>query len=193
MSAESDYYEAKRSYNRAVAERQSLRNQESACCSARANATSNIQNAQTNKINFEKRLAEIEKIIKMLDGSGGWFSANVPSSIENANKQLSKADESFKKCMTCTGYPPAELTEVFKTLRVDEDANTSQALDMLKKEKIRLETEIQNLKKSIAENQQIVQNMIKQLASISFAKIANTKTIAFAAYDMQAAKKAMMN
>ena len=65
--------------------------------------------------------------------------------------------------MTCTGYPPAELTEVFKTLRVDEDANTSQALDMLKKEKIRLETEIQNLKKSIAENQQIVQNMIKQL------------------------------
>ena len=62
MSAESDYYEAKRSYNRAVAERQSLRNQESACCSARANAASNIQNAQTNKINFEKRLAEIEKI-----------------------------------------------------------------------------------------------------------------------------------
>jgi len=193
MSAELDYYESKKAYNKAVAERQALRSREEACCSARANAATNIQNAQTNKINFEKRLAEIEKIIKMLDGSGGWFSANVPSSIENANKQLSKADESFKKCMTCTGYPPAELTEVFKTPRVDEDANTSQALDMLKKEKIRLETEIQNLKKSIAENQQIVQNMIKQLATINFAKIANTKTVAFAAYDMQAAKKAMMN
>ena len=193
MSAELDYYESKKAYNKAVAQRQSLQKQETACYTAKSNAISNIHNAQTNKINFEKRLAEIEKIIKMLDGTGGWFSVNVPEAIDKANKQLSKVDESFKKCMTCTGYQPAKLGEVFKVLTVAEDDNTNQALEILKQEKIRLQKAIDNLKESIVQNQQIVKNMIKQLTSISIAKISNIKSIAFAAYDMNVAKKAMMN
>ena len=80
-----NYYKSK--YNSAASQKKASEQQESNYRAQKDAAKNALSNAKSDKVNFEKRLRGIEDIIKMLEGTGGWFSTDVPGEISTATKR----------------------------------------------------------------------------------------------------------
>lgn len=183
-----DYYKGK--YNSAANQKIASQNKENRYISDRKNAVSDKNACISQKINFEKRLEGIEKIIKMLEGNGGWFSADVPEDIEKAQKALSKVDSSFRGCIKMTGgVSAASLEEAFEIKSVESDSNSASALQAFRNEKSRLEQEIENLKKKINELSSLVDSLTKQIRACDAEQRALQASMNSYAYDMNHYKK----
>ncbi len=159
-----DYYRKKyedAAWNLRAAERdhQEYRSQKSAAVGKR-------DNLSQQKVNFEKRLEGIERIIAMLEGTGGLFTENVPETIRKAQKSLSKTDESFRSSIRLTGGSAAPSFEnAFETKSVEADAHTASALQAFKREKNRLEKEIENLKIQISRLSELIDDLNRKISA----------------------------
>ena len=122
-AAESYSYYKNKYYNAANQKRTSEK-QEQSYVSQKKSATSKMNALSTQKVNLEKRLSGIVNIIKMLEGTGGWFSANVPNAISKATSALNKTIDSYRSCIKMSGVVAASLKSAFISRR-KSDVNES--------------------------------------------------------------------
>lgn len=138
----------------------------------------------SNKINFQKRIEAIGSIIKILEGNGGWFSDNVPSAISEADKNVQKADESFKQCIRCDGISPPDMATVFKCKSVQEDQDSAEALQAYKNEKARLERAVEELDRSMKQLEAKSNELVARMNNINAQQQALRRSMAGSAFEM---------
>lgn len=131
--AEENYYYFKNKCENALIDRQETK--------------SSITQCECDKLNFDKRIKDLEKIIEMLERNNPF--TGISFSIDNANKLAIETDDSFKECIKSNDLACANLNDVFKTKSVTEDINSNNALIEFKNEKQRLEDAIDNLNRKI--------------------------------------------
>ena len=165
--ASSAYYSAKSQYNSAASEYRKYENDSASCRSELREASNQYSQCSRDKINFEQRVEDIERIIGCLEGNGGWLSVNVPQIIGVANKAAQEADTGFKQCIKCSDVNPPDLSEVFKAPAVTEDQNSNSALEEYKKEKARLEQAIEDLKRQMANLAQQADELSKKIQQLA--------------------------
>lgn len=178
------YYKSQ--YYDAASQREASIRQENKYISEK-NAANNQKNELTaQKINFEKRLEGIIKIIKMLEGSG-----SVPSSIAKVIKTTKKADESFKSAIKHDSGLVVSIETAFKTKSVEEDGYSASALQKYKNEKNALEQNIENLKKQINALSEQISSLASQISSCNAVQASLKRTMNSSAYEMNHYRKYM--
>ena len=144
---------------------------------------------RSNKINFQKRIKEIGSIINILEGSGGFFSANVPSAIGTAGNAVQKADESFRQCIRCDGISAPDMSEVFKCKTVQEDNDSSESLQGYKSEKARLEQAVEELDRNMKQLEAKADELVRNINDLAVRQQSLKKTMMGSAFEMAHYKK----
>lgn len=184
------YYQNK--YYTAASQRNVSMRQEQAYLSQKSAVTSKMNDFSVQKLNFEKRLEGIIKIIKMLEGSGGWFTTNVPSAISKATSTIQKTDTSYKRSIRMTGgMAAASLETVFAVKTVEGDYRSASALQAYKSEKTRLEQSIANLNSQIASLSSQISLLNKQISACNAAQVSYRNIMNFSAYELNHYRKYM--
>lgn len=182
------YYKSK--YQTAANQKRASERQEQAYISEKKSVTAQWNSLSTQKVNFEKRLEGVEEIIKMMEGTGGWFSTNVPDAIEKAQRSISKTDSSFRSCMRLSGgVGAASLENAFKPKTVAADVHASSALAAFKAEKARLEQEIANLNTQLTNLASMVSSLTKKINACNATQASLQSSMNSYAYDMNHYKK----
>lgn len=184
------YYQNK--YYSAANQRNASMRQEQAYISQKSAATTKMNDLSAQKLNFEKRLEGIIKIIKMLEGSGGWFATNVPSTISKAISTIQKTDTSYKRSIRMTGgIAAASLETAFAVKTVEGDHRSASALQAYKEEKTRLEQNIADLKSQIVSLSNQISTLSDQISACSAAQASYKNTMNSSAYEMNHYRKYM--
>ncbi len=117
--------------------------------SSKKRASTDLANSRKEKQNLEKRLDGVRKIIDMMEGSGGFFSVNIPEKIKRVNKSSDSAGSDFKGCIRCTGVQSADFADKFHTEKVHENRHSSNALQEFENEERRLISAIDAIDRQI--------------------------------------------
>ena len=182
------YY--KNRYNSAANQKRASEKQEQSYISQKSQANSQINALSSQKINFERRLRGIEGIIKMLEGSGGFFSKNVPATISKATNALNKVDNSYRKSIRRTGGgSDARLATAFEIKTVEGHPNSSNALQQYKAEKARLEQELQNLKNQLNNLSALVSQLNSKINACNATQASLQSSMNSYAYEMNHYRK----
>lgn len=189
--AKEEYDYSRSKYMQAASEKAASERAEQSYIDQRKTAMSTIQSCKTDKTNFEKRIKQIEEIIKMLEGRGGFFSEDVPESITNANTSSQKADQSFKSCIKCDGISSASLDDVFHSKSVEEDSNSNNALNAFKNEKARLEEAVENLERQISSLSSSINDLNTQIRNCNSTQASLRHSMNGYAYEMSHYKRYM--
>ncbi len=177
------YYKHK--YENAANQKRASERLEQSYISQRSSASSQLNNAKAQKVNLEKRLEGVEKIIKMLEGTGGWFSTNVPNAIQTAKNKLKQADNSYRSSIKVTGgIAAASIESAFATKAVEEDANSANALNEFKKERTRLEQAISELNSQINNLAATIANLTSSINACNETQASLQSAMNSYAYDM---------
>ena len=185
-----EYYQSR--YYAAASERNASIRQEQELASQKSAASAMMNDLSTQKLNFEKRLEGIVKIIRMLDGSGGWFSENVPDTISKAMSSIQKTDASYRKSIRMTGgMAAASLESAFRTKTVEADPRSASALQSYRAEKARLEQSIADLKNQIASLSSQISSLSRQISACSAAQASCKNAMNTSAYEMNHYRKYM--
>lgn len=186
------YFYYKDRYSTAASQRSASIRQEESFVSQRSAASSQMSSLSAQKINFEKRLEGIENIIKMLEGSGGWFATDVPGAISKAVSSIQRADSSYHQSIKMTGgTAAASLETAFKAKTVEEDYRSSSALQGYKTEKARLEQSIADLKAQIASLSSLISSLSSKISACNADQAALQRAMNSSAYEMNHYKKYM--
>lgn len=189
-SEEYSYY--KHRYSDAAAQRSASMRLEDSYVSERNAANSQLSSLSSQKLNFEKRLEGIDNIIKMLEGTGGWFSTNVPSTITKAVSSIQKTDASYHQSIRMTGgTAAASLATAFRTKTVDEDANSASALQGYKTERAKLEQNIIDLNNQIASLSGMISSLNGKINACNADQASLQRTMNESAYVMNHYKRYM--
>jgi len=105
----------------------------------RTKSQSELQACGASKINLEKRLEDVQKIIHTLDTS-------VETAITEANRSSKKAEEWYTAVIHCVGIPGASIQAMYMTKTVGEDDDTAAAYRLCRKEEQRLRDGIEELR-----------------------------------------------
>ncbi len=182
------YYKVK--YERAASQKYTSERQEAAYIAEKTAAVTKLNSLSSQKASFEKRLRGIEEIIRILEGTGGWLSANVPEAIENAKKSLSKADTSFSGSMRLSGVAGTMcLQNAFLTKTVEEDTHSATALAAFRAEKARLETELDNLHQQLDSLSDLVSSLKSKINACNATQRSLKHSMNSHAYDMNHYRK----
>lgn len=183
-----DYYKGK--YNAAANQKRASERQEQAYREEKKNAISRKSELSAQKISFEDRLEGIVKIIAMLEGTGGWFTENVPDSIGKAQRALSKTDSSFRGCIKLTGGgSSASMETAFAMKTVDADQNSASALQAYRTEKNRLEGQLEELRRQIDSLSEQIASLTGKINSCNSEQWSLQSSMNSYAYDMNHYKK----
>ncbi len=184
------YYQNK--YYAAASQRNASMRQEQAYISERSAATAKVNDLSNQKLNFEKRIEGIIKIINMLEGSGGWFATNVPSTILKATSTIQKTDASYNRSIRMTGgVRAASLEEAFSIKTVEEDCRSASALQAYKEEKTKLEQSVADLKSQMASLSSQISMLSSQISACSAVQASYKNTMNSSAYEMNHYRKYM--
>lgn len=184
------YYKTK--YCNAANQKYASEKQEQSYVSQKSSASSRMRSLSSEKVNFEKRLNGIVNIIKMLEGNGGWFAVNVPSTISKVSSALSKTDSSYRNSIKMTGgVAAASLESAFKAKSVDSDINSATALQRYKTEKARLEQEIANLNTQITTLTNTISTLTSKINACNATQASLRSSMNSYAYEMNHYKKYM--
>ena len=184
------YYQNK--YYNAANQRNASKRQEQEFISQKSAAAAKMNESSSQKLNFEKRLEGIIKIIRMLEGTGGLFSADVPGAISKAASTLQKTDTSYRRSIRMTGgTAAASLESAFAVKTVEGDPRSASALAAYKAEKERLEQNIADLKSQIASLSGQITALSRQISACSAAQVSYKNTMNTCAYEMNHYRKYM--
>ena len=121
----------------------------------------------------------------MLEGTGGWFSTNVPNAIQTAKNKLKQADNSYRSSIKVTGgIAAASIESAFATKAVEEDANSANALNEFKKERTRLEQAISELNSQINNLAATIANLTSSINACNETQASLQSAMNSYAYDM---------
>lgn len=182
------YYKGK--YEDAATQKRASEQQEQSYIAERNTANCQITALSAEKINLEKRVQGIEKIIRMLEGTGNIFSVDVPAAIDRAKKTLSRADDSLRKSMRLSGGgTAASLETAFALKTVEENAHSASALLAFKAEKERLEQAIEEMHAQLANLESLVESLTGKINTCNLSQEALQSSMSSYAYDMNHYKK----
>ena len=159
--------------------------------SQRNSERSKYNNLASQKLNLEKRLSAIESIIKMLEGTGGWRSTNVPDAILRVNSALNKADDAYRRSIKMDGCAVASLESVFSVPTVEGEHHSAAALLAYKAERNRLGQEISNLNTNISALSASISALNGKINSCSSAQEDYRRIMSSSAYEMNHFRKYM--
>lgn len=188
--AADEYYRSKSKYQNAANQRYMAKRAEENCRTEVKNAKAEIKACKSEKINFEKRIEDIKKIVGALDGSQsggsvmGMFGKNAPELISKVNNQANETDESYKTSIKCSDYAPASMVNSFRSKSIDEDSNTSGALTKFKNEIVRLENELANLKARMNSLSSTVSTLQSKIRAYSVEQMDWQRQMSSSAYEM---------
>lgn len=188
--AEDSYYHAKNTYANAAAQKSASQRAERNYIAQKNACASDIQSCQTEKTNFEKRIAGIDAIIKALEGSGG-AGIDVPDMIRSVNTAAGNVDASFKGAIHCAEILPADFGGIFSSKSVYDDAHSNDALCAYKSEKARLEQAVAELEAKIASLYASIDQLTSKINACNIAQTSYARTMNSAAYDMSHFKRYM--
>ncbi len=182
------YYRGK--YNNAANQKWESERQEQGYRNEKAAAVNQRGELNSQKVHFEKRLEGVEKIIKMMEGRGGWFAADVPSAISKAQKSLAETDTSFRGSIRLSGGGGgASMETAFKPKSVEADAHSASALAAFRAERDNLEQKIAELRSQIANLDAQITSLNSQIRSCNETQSSLQRSMNSYAYDMNHYKK----
>jgi len=187
--AQEGYYSSKRKYDAASEQKRSSEIAEESYRAQRSSAKSEIASCKKDKINFEKRIKDIEKVIGCFTGAS--FFNDIPSEINQFNSSSKKADNSYRNCIKTADIQAANLSEVFRAKSVEEDNDTSTALSELQNEKNRLEQEVANLKAQLQSLSNIVDTLSSNIRACDAEQARCTRQMFASSFDMNHYRKHM--
>ena len=141
------YY--KRKYNNASSQKSTSERKEEEYRTSKSRAESDLKDSKKEKLNLEKRLEGVRKIIAMMEGTGGLLSKNIPDKIQKSNKSSDESGVNFKGCIKCTGVASADVAQKFHSDKVHENVHSSNALTAFETEERRLVNAIAEIERQI--------------------------------------------
>ena len=186
--AEEEYYNSKRNYQNASYNYNRLKNTENSERQNFENIKSQYQSSFSQKINFQKRIKDLDEIIQIMERSG---ILSLPDSINNANQAIKNADESYKGCIKCTGINSADICEAFSLNTVEGDSDSNSALNDFKKEKQRLENSVKEIESNIQNLHSQAESTATRIRSICDQQSNYRNIMKSSAYTMNHYKKYM--
>jgi chromosome segregation ATPase len=181
------YYKNK--YYAAVEQKKKSQKQEKIYISEKTTVSAKYNSLSGQKVDINERLEGIIRVIKMLEGTGGGLSENVPSTISRMVSVLKKADESYKSSIKMSGKSAATLEGVFFVKTVEGDSRTAMALQQLRNERDRLEQQISKLDSQINSLSEQLASLNSKIAFCNATQALLTKTMSISAYEMNHYKK----
>ncbi|MBQ8298177.1 MAG: hypothetical protein IJX77_10395 [Ruminococcus sp.] len=178
------YYASKRKYSEAASQRYASQRAEEGYRAERSRTLGAIASCASDKINFERRIEDLEKIIGMMQGTGGFFSEDVPGAISTANSSLAQADNSYRSCIKCDSLAAPDMTDIFRNKAVEEEQNSASALQGFISEKARLEQAVIELQAQINALSAAVDTLSQQIRSCNAEQASLSKIMAGSAYDI---------
>lgn len=177
------YYKHK--YEDAANQKRASERLESSYVGQKNSAVSQLNAASSQRVNLEKRLEGVEKIIKMLEGSGGWFTSSVPEAIDKAKSKLKQADSSYRSSIRVIGGTTAASIETaFAIKSVEEDPNSANALSEFKKERTRIEQAITELQSQINNLSSLISSLTSSINACNQTQASLQSAMNSYAYDM---------
>lgn len=175
----------KHKYEDAANQKRASERLESSYVSQKNSAVSQLNAANSQRVNLEKRLEGVEKIIKMLEGSGGWFTSSVPEAIDKAKSKLKQADSSYRSSIRVIGGTTAASIETaFAIKSVEEDPNSANALSEFKKERTRIEQAITELQSQINNLSSLISSLTSSINACNQTQASLQSAMNSYAYDM---------
>lgn len=153
--AAEEYYASKSRYANAANQRASAAKAAENCSYEKSQALSAIESCKNDKLNFEKRIEDIQTIIGAMEGSGGGSSlisamgADLPTILNQFNDSAQQTDTSYQGSIKCSDFIAASFLNVFKDKGVIEDTLLSGSLEMFRNEVQRLQEALQNLEQQM--------------------------------------------
>lgn len=175
----------KHKYEDAANQKRASERLESSYVSQKNSAVSQLNAANSQRVNLEKRLEGVEKIIKMLEGSGGWFTSSVPEAIDKAKSKLKQADSSYRSSIRVIGgTTSASIESAFAIKTVEEDPNSANALSEFKKERTRIEQAITELQSQINNLSSLISSLTGSINACNQTQASLQSAMNSYAYDM---------
>lgn len=192
-TAEQLYYENKKKYNNAYNERCASQKKENGYISQKKQIGSQLYANNCRKNSIEQRLVDIEMILKKLLGNGGWMTQSVPEAISDASNSLAQLSEGFRAVFTLEGgsVSAAHLNDIFEIHTVEKDTYLSYAAEEFKREKVRLETELAEVKRKIANASSAINDLQQKINQCNVQQAKYTKQMTNCALEMSYYKKFM--
>lgn len=175
----------KHKYEDAANQKRASERLESSYVSQKNSAVSQLNAANSQRVNLEKRLEGVEKIIKMLEGSGGWFTSSIPEAIDKAKSKLKQADSSYRSSIRVIGgTTSASIESAFAIKTVEEDPNSANALSEFKKERTRIEQAITELQSQINNLSSLISSLTSSINACNQTQASLQSAMNSYAYDM---------
>ena len=175
----------KHKYEDAANQKRASERLESSYVSQKNSAVSQLNAANSQRVNLEKRLEGVEKIIKMLEGSGGWFTSSIPEAIDKAKSKLKQADSSYRSSIhVIGGTTSASIESAFAIKTVEEDPNSANALSEFKKERTRIEQAITELQSQINNLSSLISSLTSSINACNQTQASLQSAMNSYAYDM---------
>lgn len=105
---------------------------------ARKQTTQNLAEVKSQQHDLERRLAEVEKILRS-------FESEVDEVISKANGSAKKAHSLYHASIVCSGVTSANVESAYSSKSVNVDSHSSAAYQACFQEKTRLEKAIERL------------------------------------------------
>lgn len=182
--AQEAYDSAKSKLNNAADQYVQTRNAMNSLQSERSRAKAKSDTVNNQKINFEKRIEDIERIIQMLGENGP-----VAEAISDSNKWAQSVQDNFNKQVLCTGISSPEIARAFRTPTVEENADSQAAVAELKKVKARLEQAVADLNSQLNAMDEEMAKLNSQMNSLASTQSDLAKTMARYSFEMNHYKK----
>jgi uncharacterized protein YlxW (UPF0749 family) len=186
--AADEYYASRNRYNDAANQKYQSERQEEGYRSERCGVVNALNSCHSDKINFEKRLEDLTKIIGCMEGSGF---IDVPGSIGVSNNSSEQADDSLRKSIQCDDIATPDFAGVFRCKSVEEETHSNNALNDFKKERERLKQAIEDLKNQINQLNAAFDNLSSQIAACNAQQAELRKVMVSSAFDMSHFKSYM--
>ena len=195
--AAEEYYASKSRYANAANQRASAAKAAENCSYEKSQALSAIESCKNDKLNFEKRIEDIQTIIGAMEGSGGGSSlisamgADLPTILNQFNDCAQLTVGSYLGCFKCPDFTAASFLNVFKNKGVIEDTLLSGSLEMFRNEVQRLQEALQNLEQQINQLSGLVGELTSKINLYQMEQADWRKVMVSSAFEMNHFKNYM--
>lgn len=195
--AAEEYYASKSRYANAANQRASAAKAAENCYYEKSQALSAIESCKNDKLNFEKRIEDIQTIIGAMEGSGGGSSlisamgADLPTILNQFNDSAQQTDSSYQGSIKCPDFIAASFLDVFKNKGVIEDTLLSGSLEMFRNEMQRLQEALQNLEQQMDQLSGLVGELTSKINMYQVEQADWRKVMVSSAFEMNHFKNYM--
>ncbi|MBR6102521.1 MAG: hypothetical protein IKP95_08845 [Ruminococcus sp.] len=179
QEAQDCYDEARSRYNNAAEGYCQCKSAYENTFSEYSSAKNQCNSMQGDKLDFQKRLADLESVLSLLRENG-----KVNETVGDYNKSADSAGSALKGCVVCDGVNCPDLATVFKSKDVDDDQDSALAHQILKSEKARLENAIKEVDAQISAMEQNLTDLTKRMNSLFSQQCSYKNVMNASAFDM---------